>query len=67
MSCDVGHRHGLDLAFLWLWYRPAAVARIHPLAWEPPYATGAPPPPKAKKQKPKKPSGLHNGNINSHS
>ena len=25
---------------LWLWHRPAAVAPIRPLAWEPPYATG---------------------------
>ena len=24
----------------WLWRRPAAVALIRPLAWEPPYATG---------------------------
>ena len=30
-----------DLALLWLWCRPAAVALIRPLAWEPPYATGA--------------------------
>ena len=26
---------------LWLWCRPAAVAPIRPLAWEPPYAVGA--------------------------
>ena len=26
---------------LWLWCRPAAVAMIQPLAWEPPYAAGA--------------------------
>ena len=25
---------------LWLWWRPAAVAPIQPLAWEPPYAAG---------------------------
>ena len=25
---------------LWLWHRPAVVALIRPLAWEPPYATG---------------------------
>ena len=24
-----------------VWYRPAAPAPIQPLAWEPPYATGA--------------------------
>ena len=38
MSCGVCCRH--DPALLWLWYRPAAVAPIGPLAWEPPYATG---------------------------
>jgi len=27
--------------WLWLWYRPVATALIRPLAWEPPYATGA--------------------------
>ena len=27
--------------WLWLWCRPASVAPIRPLAWEPPYATGA--------------------------
>ena len=32
---------GLGLALLWLWCRPAATAPIRPLAWEPPYATGA--------------------------
>ena len=36
----VGHRHGSDLALLWLWHRLAATAPIQPLAWEPPYATG---------------------------
>ena len=40
MSHDVGHRRGLDLALLWLWYRLVATAPIRPLAWEPPYATG---------------------------
>ena len=30
-----------DLALLWLWCRPTAVAPIGPLAWEPPYAVGA--------------------------
>ena len=37
MSC-VGRRCGSDLASLWLWRRPAAIAPIQPLAWEPPYA-----------------------------
>ena len=29
----------LDLALLWLWYRPAATALIRPLALELPHAT----------------------------
>ena len=29
-----------DPALLWLWCRPAALAPIGPLAWEPPYAVG---------------------------
>ena len=41
VSCGVGCRWVLDLALLWLWYRPLAVAPIRPLAWEPPYAVGA--------------------------
>ena len=41
MSSGVGHRSGLDLALLWLWCGLAAVALIRPLAWEPPYFTGA--------------------------
>ena len=38
MSCGVRRRRGLDLAWLWLWYRPAALAPIPPLGWELPYA-----------------------------
>ena len=38
VSCGVGCRHDSDPVLLWLWYRPAAVALIRPLAWEPPYA-----------------------------
>ena len=41
MSCGVGHRHDSDLMLLRLWRRPAAIAPIGPLAWEPPYAAGA--------------------------
>ena len=41
MSCGVGHRCGSDLVLLWLWCRPAAVAPIRPLAWEPPQAEDA--------------------------
>ena len=40
MSCGVD-RCGSDLALLSLWCRPAAIAPIGPLAWEPPYAAGA--------------------------
>ena len=43
---DVGLIRGLnqwvkDLAWLWLWCRPAAAAPIQPLAWEPPHVSGA--------------------------
>ena len=41
MSCGVGHRHGSHLSLLWLWYRPAAVTQIQPIAWELPYAWSA--------------------------
>ena len=37
VSCGVGHRCGSDPAC----HRPAAVALIRPLAWEPPYIAGA--------------------------
>ena len=50
ISCRIGHRRGSDLALLWLWGRPAAIALIRPLAWEPPYAMGA----ALKRQKDKK-------------
>ena len=46
----VDYRHGLDSSLLWLWCRPAAVAPIQPLAWEPPYAVGVNHPPKKKKK-----------------
>ena len=38
MSYGVGHRCDSDPVLLWLWHRPAAVAPVGPLAWEPPYA-----------------------------
>ena len=41
MSCGVGRRLSLDPALLWFWRRPVATAPIRPLAWEPPYASGA--------------------------
>lgn len=41
MSCGIGHRCGLDVALLWLWCRPATIAPIRPLAWEPPCAKNA--------------------------
>ena len=28
VSCNVGHKHGSDLVFLWLWRRPLAIALI---------------------------------------
>ena len=40
VSC-VGHSQGSDPELLWLWYSPAAVASIRPLALEPPYVAGA--------------------------
>ena len=55
MSCGLGRRHGSDPTWLWLWCRPAAVAPIGPLGWEPPYAAGvAQEVAKKKKQKNKK-------------
>ena len=41
VSCGVGHRHGSDPVWLWLWCRLAAAAPTGPLAWEPPYAVGS--------------------------
>ena len=41
MSYGVGHRHGSDPVWLWLWRGPVATALIGPLVWEPPYAAGA--------------------------
>ena len=38
VSCGLGYRWVSDLMLLWLWCRPAAVAPVGPLAWEPPYA-----------------------------
>ena len=50
MSCDVGHRRGLNLVLLWLWRRSGATALIWPVAWEPAYAVGV----ALKRQKKKK-------------
>ena len=41
MSCGVVCRCGSDPALLWLWDWLAAAALIGPLAWEPPYSSGA--------------------------
>ena len=41
MSCGVGRRCGSDPMLLWLWCRLTATTLIRPIAWEPPYATGA--------------------------
>ena len=54
MSGGVGRRHSSDLTLLWLWWRPAAVALIQPLAWELPYAAGAALKRKKKKKKERK-------------
>ena len=59
MSCSVGHRHGLDLALLRLWHRPAAVTLI----WEPPYAAGAALKRQKKKKKKKKKKDKENKNT----
>ena len=53
MSCGVGRRRGMDPALLWLWPRPAAVAPIGPLAWEPPYVLKGQRPKKKRKKKKK--------------
>ena len=41
VSCGVGQRLGSYPALLWFWHRLEATALIRPLAWEPPYASGA--------------------------
>ena len=41
MSCGGGCRLSSDPELLQRWSRPAAVAPIGPLDWEPPCATGA--------------------------
>ena len=51
----MGHRCGSDPALLWLWGRPAAVALILLLGWEPPYAVGAALKSKKRKEKKRKP------------
>ena len=61
MSCGVGCRHSLDLALLWLWRRPAAVALIGTLAWETPCTADVAL--KRKKKKKKKKEGLMPGSY----
>ena len=51
MSCGVDRRHSSDSVLLWLWCRPAAIAPIQSLAWEPPYAEGMAPKKTKNKQK----------------
>jgi len=41
VSYGGGRRHGLDLALLWLWRRPAITAPTELQAWETPYAADA--------------------------
>ena len=40
LSCGIGRRLSMDLAWLWLWCRPVATAPIRRLAWKP-HASGA--------------------------
>ena len=54
MSWGVSHRHGSGSVLLWWQHRPAAVAPIQHLAWEPPYAVGAAQKKKKKKKKKQK-------------
>ena len=54
MSCGVGCGCGLDPTLLWLWYRPAAVAPIRSLAWEPPEGAALEKAKRPKKTKKKK-------------
>ena len=63
MSCGVGCRCSSDLILLWLWCRPADVALIRPLAWEPPYAKGAALKKSKKGKKSKKKKKLRNDMI----
>ena len=60
MSCGIGHRHSSDLALLWQWLRPVAIALIRLLAWEPPHALGVAlkRPKKKKKKKDSQVSGM---------
>ena len=52
MKCGAGHKHSSDpTALLWVWHRPAAAARIGPLAWELSYTAGAALKTKNKKKK----------------
>ena len=51
----IWHRHELWCrSKLWLWHRPAAIAPIQPLAWEPPYAMDVALKSQKKKKKKKK-------------
>ena len=42
VRCGVCHKHGTDLAMLWLLHRSVAAVLIQPLDWELPYATVRP-------------------------
>ena len=54
MSSDKVQRYGSDLAWLWLWHRPAAVAPIRTLGCELPYDVGMALKPQAQKHKKKR-------------
>ena len=61
MSHGVGHRHGSNVALLWLWCRQAAAAQILPLTWELPYTAGAALKGKKKKKKERNEAGPRHG------
>ena len=56
MNCGVGRRLGWDSESLRLRCRPAAIAPIPPLAWEPPYAVGVAIKRKKKKERKERPA-----------
>ena len=65
--CGISRRQGSDPVLLWLWSRPATVALIWPLAWEPPCAKGVAlerqKDQRAKKKKKKKKEGIFRWTI----
>ena len=64
MRSGIGHVHGLDLALLWLWCRPAGAAPTVPLAWELLCAKGVALKNKTKQNKTKTKTKKHKGQSN---